>query len=221
MWDSYGLSLATKDSTVSIHPCPVGLTASVEPARKSSFSVRVCDLETSALVDVLEINCRSNLVPVKTIVLAYDGSRPAEKALHLALSLTRSFKAKLHIVGVAVLTHTSGAADLQTIIERVRKRFSKKFYEIRLNAMNEGLQVETMLTLGDLVELTLGNAERFHAGLIVMEAPPGLEPTALFEIASARTARPVLVVTGVRRWSGPIDAGRSTEYRLRRILCRE
>jgi nucleotide-binding universal stress UspA family protein len=206
MWDSHGLPSAIKgfDPTVSIRPCPVGFAASVRSAGKAFSSIRGHDLEAFAPADAFNIDRSSNRVAVRKVILAYDGSRPAEKALDLALSVTRSFKARLHIVGIAALPHTSSAADLQTIIEQVRKRFSKKFFEIRLNAMNEGLQVETMLALGDPVELTLGNAERFHAGLIVMgypgfSAPPSLGPTALLEKVSARTARPVLVVSAARR----------------------
>jgi nucleotide-binding universal stress UspA family protein len=206
MWDSYGLPSATKrfDATVPIRPCPVGFAASVRSAAKDFSSIRRHDLEAFATVDAFNIDRNSNRLPVKRVILAYDGSRSAEKALDLALSVTRSFKARLHIVGIAALPHASSATDLQTIIERARKRFSKRFYEIRLNAMNEGLQVETMLTLGDPVELTLGNAERFHAGLIVMgypgfSPPPSLGPTALLEKLSARTARPLLVVSTARR----------------------
>jgi nucleotide-binding universal stress UspA family protein len=206
MWDSYGLPSAIRRfaPTVSSHPCPVGFAASVRSDGKDSSSLRGHDLEAFAPADPFNLDRSFNWVAVRKVILAYDGSRPAEKALDLALSVTRSFKARLHIVGIAALPHTSSAADLQTIIERVRKRFAKKFYEIRLNAMNEGLQVETMLTLGDPIELTLGNAERFHAGLIVMgypgfSAPPSLEPTALLEKLSARTARPVLVVSAAKR----------------------
>jgi nucleotide-binding universal stress UspA family protein len=180
MWDGDVLPSAIKG--ISIHPCPAG----IPPVR------------------AFKIDRSLNLVSAKKLILAYDGSRSSEKALDLALSVMRSFKARLHIVGIASLPPTSRAANLQAILERFRKRFSTKFYKIRLNAMNEGLQVETMLTLGDPVVLILGNAERFHAGLIILGCPGfsarlSLEPTALLKEVSARTARPVLVVTAVKR----------------------
>lgn len=206
MWDRYGLPSAINgfDRASSIHPRPVGVMVSVHRGGKVSPSVRGHYLESAASEGAFNVEGNSNRVPVKKVILAYDGSRPAEKALDLALSVTRSFKAKLHIVGIASLPHASSAAALQTIVERLRKRFSKKFYEIRLKAMNEGLQVETMLTVGDPVELTLGNAERFHVGLIVMGAPPSLAPTSLLKEVSARTARPVLIVSVVRRMKKPV-----------------
>jgi nucleotide-binding universal stress UspA family protein len=155
-------------------------------------------------VRAFKIDRSLNLVSAKKLILAYDGSRSSEKALDLALSVMRSFKARLHIVGIASLPPTSRAANLQAILERFRKRFSTKFYKIRLNAMNEGLQVETMLTLGDPIELILANAERFHAGLIILgcpgsSAPLKVGPAALLREVSARTARPVLVASPVRR----------------------
>ncbi len=202
MWDSDGLPSAIKG--LCIHPCPAGITAFLEGTGRSSPCLRGHHPQAPPPVAGFKIDHFLNRVFVNKVILAFDGSRSSEKALDLALSVTRSFKARLHIVGIASLPPTSSAANLQTIIERVRKRFLKKFYEIRLNAMNEGLQVETMLTLGDPVVLILGNAERFHAGLIIVGCPGfsaslSLEPTALLKEVSARTARPVLVVTAVKR----------------------
>jgi nucleotide-binding universal stress UspA family protein len=202
MWDSDGLPSAIK--AFSIHPCPTGITAFVQGTGRGSASLREHHPDGRATALAFKIDHSLNRGSVKKVILAYDGSRSSEKALDLALSVTRSFKARLHIVGIASLLPASSATNLQTIIERARKRFSKKFYEIRLNAMNEGLQVETMLTLGDPVVLILGNAERFHAGLIILGCPGfsarlSLEPTALLKEVSARTARPVLVVTAVKR----------------------
>jgi nucleotide-binding universal stress UspA family protein len=202
MWDGDVLPSAIKK--FSIHPYPAGITAFIEGTGGGSPGLRGCHPEGPPPVRAVKIDHSLNRVSAKKVILAYDGSRSSENALDLALSVTRSFKARLHIVGIASLLPASSATNLQTIIERARKRFSKKFYEIRLNAMNEGLQVETMLTLGDPVVLILGNAERFHAGLIILGCPGfsarlSLEPTALLKEVSARTARPVLVVTAVKR----------------------
>jgi nucleotide-binding universal stress UspA family protein len=180
MWDGDVLPSAIKG--IPIHPRPAG----IPPMR------------------AFKIDRYLSRVSAKKLILVYDGSRSSEKALDLALCVMRSFKARLHIVGIASLPPTSRAANLQTTLERFRKRFSKKFYKIRLNAMNEGLQVETMLMLGDPIELILANAQRFHAGLIILgcpgsSAPLKLEPAALLKEVSARTARPVLVASSVRR----------------------
>jgi len=202
MWDGDVLPSAIKK--FSIHPYPAGITAFIEGTGGGSPGLRGCHPEGPPPVRAVKIDHSLNRVSAKKVILAYDGSRSSENALDLALSVTRSFKARLHIVGIASLPPTSKAANLQTIIERFRKRFSKKLYKIRLNAMNEGLQDETMLMLGDPIELILGNAERFHAGLIILgcpgsSAPLNLGPTALLREVSARTARPVLVASPVRR----------------------
>ena len=202
MWDGDVLPSAIKG--ISIHARPAGITAFVEGTGRSSRGLLGCHTEGPPPVRAFKIDRSLNLVSAKKVILAYDGSRSSGKALDLALSVTRSFKARLHIVGIASLPPTFRAVNLQTVIEQFRTRFSKKFYKIRLNAMNEGLQVETMLMLGNPVELILGNAERFHAGLIILgcpgfSAPLSLGPAALLREASARTARPVLVVSPVRR----------------------
>jgi nucleotide-binding universal stress UspA family protein len=107
--------------------------------------------------------------PFKRILLLYHGSHGAEKSLHLGLDVARRFKARLLIVGVTPLPCGSDLSELQAIIEGMRVRLSRKFYEIRLNAMNEGFWVETMLALGDPAELIVRNAERFRASLIIVE----------------------------------------------------
>jgi nucleotide-binding universal stress UspA family protein len=104
----------------------------------------------------------------RRILLLHDSSPGAEKVLDLALDVARYFKAKLLILGVGPLPDRSHVCELHTVVEDARVRLSRKFYEIRLSAMNEGLWVETMLALGDAAELTLRNAERFRASLIIV-----------------------------------------------------
>lgn len=110
-------------------------------------------------------------LPYKKVMLAYDGSPFSEKALDVALTITRELGAKLLIVGVAPLPERASMADLQETVDRAHKLLSRKFYKIRLDGMNEGLQIETMIALGDAGELTRSNAERFRSHLIVLGCP--------------------------------------------------
>ena len=103
----------------------------------------------------------------KKIMLTCDGSSFAEKAFQVARKIAQESSGKLLIIGVAPLPPNPGITDLENSIDQARERFSRKFYKIRLDGMNEGLQIETMLALGDADELTRRNAERFHAGLLV------------------------------------------------------
>jgi nucleotide-binding universal stress UspA family protein len=136
--------------------------------------------------------------PFRRILLLHDSSPGAEKVLDLGLDVARCFKAKLLILGVGPLPDGSDVSELHTAIEDLRVRLSRKFYEIRLSAMNEGLWVETMLALGDAAELTLRNAERFRASLIIVgtQAVSRLSASGMRSVPDAVSRRahcPVLV----------------------------
>ena len=126
-----------------------------QPARKGARTV-----DHSAI----QISC-------KNIMLTCDGSPFAEKAFQVARTIAQELGARLLIIGVAPLPPNPGIADLEHTIDQAHERFSRRFYKIRLDGMNEGLQIETMLALGDAGELTWRNAERFRVHLIVGGCP--------------------------------------------------
>jgi nucleotide-binding universal stress UspA family protein len=107
----------------------------------------------------------------KKVMLVYDSSSFAETALEVARTMAQELSAKLLIICVVPLPTNSNIADLETSVDQARQRFSKKFYRIRLDGMNEGLRIETMLALGDAGELSRRNAERFQIHLIVVGSP--------------------------------------------------
>jgi len=141
--------------------------------------------------------------PFRRILLLYDNSLNAEKTLELGLDVARRCKAKLLIVGVGPLPDRSHLSELHTVIEDTRIRLSRKFYEVRVNAMNEGLPVETLLALGDAAELALRNAKRFRASLIIVGTleVSGPSPSGARSVAqevSSRAHCPVLVASELR-----------------------
>ena len=117
------------------------------------------------------LDCNAIPTPCKKVLLSYNNSSAAEKALPVARRIAKEQGAKLIILGVSPLAPRPGVADLESRVDQARERFSKKFYKIRLAGMNEGLQIETLIALGDASELTWRSAERFHAHLIVVGCP--------------------------------------------------
>ncbi len=138
---------------------------SPSPAEESGRSRRrdqpdaegVCPVDRSAIQN----SC-------KKVMLTCDGSSFAEKAFQVARTIAQELGARLFIIGVGPLPPNPSIADLGSSIDQARERFSRRFYKVRLDGMNEGLQIETMLALGDAGELTWRNAERFRAHLIVV-----------------------------------------------------
>jgi len=150
------------------------------------------------VADALTTNRVLHRAPFRRILLLYDSSLNAEKTLELGLDVARRFKAKLFIIGVAPLPDRPDSSELHTAIEDTPTLLSRKFYEVRLDAMNEGLCVETLLALGDAAELALHNAERFRASLIIVgtlevsaPTPSGARPVADAVLSQAHC--PVLV----------------------------
>lgn len=107
-------------------------------------------------------------VPYRKVMVTYDGSLSSEKAFDVGRAIAQEFNAKLLVLGISPLPPNPSVLDLQSRIDDIRERFSRRFYKIRLDGMNDGLQIDTMLALGDAGELTRHSAERFHAHLIVV-----------------------------------------------------
>jgi nucleotide-binding universal stress UspA family protein len=163
---------------------------------------RACDRDTTLEASVSSAPLISDQpsirFPCKKILLTYDGSPSAEKALQVALAIALEFNAKLLVMGVAPLPPVPDATDLQRTAERAQELFSKKLYKFRLDGMNEGLQVETLLALGDPGELSRYNAKRFHTHLIVVGCQdyaivPKRNPTAVSESTSGASPVSLLV----------------------------
>jgi nucleotide-binding universal stress UspA family protein len=111
--------------------------------------------------------------PFRRILLAYDGTPQDLKALEQARSLARILQSKLFIIGVDELPTENSAEALRDTLEAVRNRYQRVFYEIRLEGMNEGMQVDTAMSLGKPAEDIIRWAERMHVSLIVI----GLQQT--------------------------------------------
>jgi hypothetical protein len=128
------------------------------------------DIETDLSAAAREYTANHAATPLryKKVMLAYDGSPFSKKALDVALTIVQEIGAKLLIVGVVPLPKRASVSALQETVNRAHKLLSRKFYKIRLDGMNEGLKIETMIALGDAPELTRYNAERFRSHLIIL-----------------------------------------------------
>jgi nucleotide-binding universal stress UspA family protein len=117
---------------------------------------------------VVAMTSADETLPFRKVVVGYDGSRQSQKALGRARDLARTIGAKLLIVGVGQLPASDGLTSLQKAVEDARERYGEVFYRLRLQGMNEGQQVDTLLSLGYGLDGFLRTAERLHADLIVI-----------------------------------------------------
>ena len=112
---------------------------------------------------------------MRTVVLATDGSEPAERATNFAVQLTKRFEANLFIV------HVSGNMDLSRhdirAIERAEGNVADVFEQVakqilaraEVNARNAGIvSTHTKTGWGDPAEQIIDIARRASADAIVM-----------------------------------------------------
>jgi nucleotide-binding universal stress UspA family protein len=119
---------------------------------------------------------------VKKILVATDGSEPAERALNYALDLAESTSAEVVIVSVVPpvlvpiihedprVTPLITSRDLERIDSRMRTIYENSLSEALAKARSRkpGLKVSTMLAEGRPADTIAGIAEREGFDLIVM-----------------------------------------------------
>src|SRR5271169_2242775 len=83
----------------------------------------------------------------RKILVGYDGSKQAEKAIDVALSLARSVDAKVLIFAVARPPEPPTSVELQAVLDNAREHFEEAFTTIRRLA-GEDVELETEIAVG-------------------------------------------------------------------------
>jgi len=110
----------------------------------------------------------------KNILLAYDGSENARKALNVAIDLALKYKAKLYIVEVVDTNSISvsdlrGASslDINRIIEEIKTKASGDIRECIKLAQSGNVEADGEVLEGDPASEILRYCEEIKADLIV------------------------------------------------------
>jgi nucleotide-binding universal stress UspA family protein len=101
------------------------------------------------------------------ILVGYDGSKPAEKAIEIALSLARSVDAKILVFAVARPPEPPTSVELQAVLDNAREHYEGDFAAIRRLA-GEQIELATEIAVGHPAEQIVHKAETDHVDLIVM-----------------------------------------------------
>jgi nucleotide-binding universal stress UspA family protein len=105
---------------------------------------------------------------MKTIVVGYDETEPAKRALARAAELATAFGAKVIVTSVAPVIHGRGIGPVDPTdppeLHREELRHAQAFLA------EHGIEGELDLALGDPAEHIAGLAERRHADLVVVGA---------------------------------------------------
>jgi len=107
-------------------------------------------------------------VGFQRILIAFDASPHAERALNVALSMAEDMKAKLFVVAVIRLPELAESAEFNAILDEGRERYENSFAPIRERAKQKGIDLETDVVVGHPAEQILHRADTIQASLIVM-----------------------------------------------------
>lgn len=105
----------------------------------------------------------------KRILVGYDGSAQARKALHVALEVAKAFRGE--VLALAVVRPPEFAEvpeELEGFLEEAERRLSEAFYFAEEEAAKRGVPLEARLQVGHPAETLIRVAEGEGFDLIVL-----------------------------------------------------
>ena len=106
---------------------------------------------------------------IKRILLAYDGSAPADKAYAFALDIAKKYDADLYVLAVARPPEFGDDVETEAIIENSRKHYHKVLAPLKAHAPAAGVRLHFEVVVGHPAEQIIRYAEKhYQADLIVL-----------------------------------------------------
>jgi len=102
------------------------------------------------------------------ILLAYDGSEPAQKAYGVATDLARKYGAELFVLTVARPPEFAEDVETEAIIENSRDYHERLLVPLRERAAKDGLRARFEVAIGHPAEQIIYRADSTQADLIVV-----------------------------------------------------
>jgi Universal stress protein family len=97
--------------------------------------------------------------PFHKILVGYDGSKPAQKALEIAFAMAQSEDAKLFVVAIARPSEPATRVETTEILENAQEHFEQDFQRMTARAKELHLSLETAVGGGHPTEQLLHRAE--------------------------------------------------------------
>ena len=102
------------------------------------------------------------------ILVAYDGSDPAEQAFNLALDLAGKYGAALRVLAVARPPEFGDEVETEVVLENSRHHYQVQMRHLKDRTTKLGLAVEYEVVVGHPAERIVLEAEQWGANLIVI-----------------------------------------------------
>jgi nucleotide-binding universal stress UspA family protein len=104
----------------------------------------------------------------RKIMVGYDGSKQADKAVEVALSLARCTDSKVLVFSVARPPEPATRVEVDAMLDDAREHFEASFKTITKHAEELDVEVETAIAVGHPIQQIVHRAEQDHVDLIVL-----------------------------------------------------
>jgi nucleotide-binding universal stress UspA family protein len=104
----------------------------------------------------------------RKIMVGFDGSKQADKAVEVALSLARSVDCRVLVFAVARPPEPATRVELDAMLDDAREHFEADFKRIAQHAQELAVELETSLAVGHPIQQIVHRAEADHVDLIVL-----------------------------------------------------
>jgi len=105
---------------------------------------------------------------IRNILLAYDGSESANKALDFAVNLARTFNAQLHVLAVARPPEFGDEVETQAVIENSRQHYHQVLRTAHAKLANTPFEARCHVAIGHPAEQIVRYAEAHGIDHIVV-----------------------------------------------------
>jgi len=105
---------------------------------------------------------------IKTILVAYDGSEPADQAYASALDLASKYGAEVRVLAVAQPPEVGDEVETEALIDNRRRHYRHIFKRLQAAAQPGGPTVHFEVAVGHPAEQIVLHAEKLGADLILM-----------------------------------------------------
>jgi nucleotide-binding universal stress UspA family protein len=105
---------------------------------------------------------------ISRILVAYDGSDPANKAFSFALDLAKKYEASISVVAIAKPPEFGDDVETEAILENSQKHYRHLLARLKPKALAEGVNTTFEVAVGHPAEQIIYHAEKDRTDLIVM-----------------------------------------------------
>lgn len=105
---------------------------------------------------------------MKDVLIAFDGSQPAERAFDFGLTLAERFGAAVHVLAVARPPEPAEDVESEAAIESAREHYQRQFGNLQARTAKAGVRASFAVTVGHPAEQIVHYAETHGVDHIVM-----------------------------------------------------